>query len=150
MVRGQENKDCKFNEFNLFSLSKERLTDDIITVYKYLHGENTFDNQGFFSSTDKDITKCGRWMLKLEKFQFKGISFMKKMVNLWNNLTRIMAKLYLWKSVTQNRTSFRKAGLDQHSGSSQFYNLRNTWVTQLFSLLMFKWIFPICILTISY
>lgn len=42
--RGQKNKDCKFNEFNLFSLSKERLTDDIITVYKYLHGENTFDN----------------------------------------------------------------------------------------------------------
>lgn len=95
MVRGQENKDCKCDEFNLFSLSKERLTDDIITVYKYLHGENTFDNQGFFSSTDKDITKCGRWMLKLEKFQFKGINFMRRMINLWNNLTRITAKLSL-------------------------------------------------------
>lgn len=112
MVRGQENKDCKFNEFNLFSLSKERLTDDIITVCKYLHGENTFDNYGFFSSTDKDITKCGRWMLKLEKFQFRGISFMKRMINFCNNLTRITAKLYLWKSVTRNRMFFRKIELN--------------------------------------
>lgn len=44
MVKRQENKDYKLNEFNLFSLSKERLGDDIITVYKYLHGENTFDD----------------------------------------------------------------------------------------------------------
>lgn len=44
MVKGQQNKDCKLNELNLFSLSKEKLRDDIITVCKYLHGENTFDN----------------------------------------------------------------------------------------------------------
>lgn len=44
VVKGQEIKVCKLNEFNLFSLSKERLRHDITTVYKYLHGENTFDN----------------------------------------------------------------------------------------------------------
>lgn len=56
MVKRHENTACKLR-FNLFSLSKERLRDDIITVYKYLHGENIFDNYGFFSPTDKDITR---------------------------------------------------------------------------------------------
>lgn len=57
MVKRQENTACKLNGFNLFSLSKERLRDDIVTVYRYLHGENIFDNYGFFSPTDKDITR---------------------------------------------------------------------------------------------
>lgn len=49
-------------ELNLSSLSKRRLRGELITVYRYLHGENTVGTKGLFSLVEKSIERATDWM----------------------------------------------------------------------------------------
>lgn len=49
-------------EHNLSSLSKRRLRGDLITVYRYLHGENTVGTKGLFNLVEKSIKRANGWM----------------------------------------------------------------------------------------
>jgi len=48
-------------EVNLSSLSKRRLRGDLITVYRYLHGENILGAKGLFNLVEKSIKRANGW-----------------------------------------------------------------------------------------
>ncbi|EMP24258.1 Sideroflexin-5 [Chelonia mydas] len=72
-----------------FSLTKRRLRDDLITVHKYLHKEQIFNN-GLFSLAKKDKTCSNSWKLKLNEFglEIKRAFLTGRVINHWNNLPR--------------------------------------------------------------
>lgn len=49
-------------ELNLSSLSKTRLRGGLITMYRYLHGENILGTKGLFNLVEKSIRRANGWM----------------------------------------------------------------------------------------
>ncbi|CAM5141001.1 unnamed protein product [Natator depressus] len=73
MIRGMENLsyERRLGELGLFSLTKRRLREDMIALYKYIRGINTREGEELFKLSNNVDTRTNGYKLTTRKFRLE-------------------------------------------------------------------------------
>ena len=76
------------SELYLFSLTKRRLTGDLIEVFKIIKGIENIDMEKYFTIDTSNITKNNGYKIVGKRFQTNEAKhfFFNRVVNVWNGL----------------------------------------------------------------